>query len=56
MGRVEGMGKVSREGTGKVEAKSLAGPVAREGGVVGSAKEMVGWVELFFPGGISGRE
>jgi hypothetical protein len=46
---------VSSEGTGKVEAKSLAGPVARESSVVGSAKEMVEWVELF-PGGISGRE
>ena len=49
------MDKVSRKGMGKVEAKGLADPVAREGGVVGSAKEMVGWVEVF-PRGISGRE
>jgi hypothetical protein len=38
MGRVKNTDKVSREGAGKVEAKGLAGPVAREGGVVGSAK------------------
>jgi hypothetical protein len=30
------MKKVSREGVGKVKAKSLAGPVAREGDMVGS--------------------
>jgi hypothetical protein len=46
---------VSRKGAHEVEAKGLAGPVAREVGVVGSAKEMVGWVEVF-PRGISGRE
>jgi hypothetical protein len=54
-GQSQNHGEGGQKGMGKVEAKSLAGPVAREGSMVGSAKEVVGWVELF-PGGIGGRE
>ena len=47
MGGVKGTSEVSREGAGEVETKSLACPVAGEGDMIGSAKEVVGWVELF---------
>ena len=46
-GGVEGVSEVSGESTGKVESESLACPVAGEGGMIGSAKEVVGRVELF---------
>ena len=36
----------------KVETKSLGGPVAGKGGVVGGAEEVIGWVKIF-PGSIS---
>ena len=47
MGGVKGTSEVSGESTGQVEAEGLACPVAGEGGMIGSAKEVVGRVELF---------
>jgi hypothetical protein len=46
-GGVEGASEVSGESTGQVKAEGLACPVTGEGGMIGGAKEVVGWVELF---------
>jgi hypothetical protein len=54
-GQSRNHGEGGQKGMGKVEAKSLAGPVARKGSMVSSAKEMIGLVEVF-PRGVGGRE
>ena len=54
-GEVKSTEERGSEGTGKVEAKCLVGPVAGEGGVIGGAKVVVGW-EGVFPGCIGGWE
>jgi hypothetical protein len=46
---------VGGKGAGEVDAQGLGGPVAREGGVLSSADEVMGRVEVF-PGGICSRE